>query len=61
MNDDLLKQVGGGLYFDELLSRICDIRTSEKFFDNRIIQWLENIKNKDTWKEKINLVKLKNF
>lgn len=32
MNDDLLKQAGGGNYFEELLSRIRDIRTSEKVF-----------------------------
>lgn len=32
MNDDLLKRAGGGNYFDELLSRIRDIRSSEKFF-----------------------------
>ena len=30
MNDDLLKQAGGGNYFDELLARIHDIRSSEK-------------------------------
>ena len=30
MNDDLLKRAGGGNYFDELLSRIRDIRSSEK-------------------------------
>lgn len=32
MNDDLLKQAGGGLYFKELLERIRDIRSSEKVF-----------------------------
>lgn len=32
MNDDLLKRAGGGNYFDELLSRIRDIRSSEKVF-----------------------------
>lgn len=32
MNDDLLKCAGGGLHFDELLSRIRDIRSSEKVF-----------------------------
>ena len=32
MNDDLLKNNGGGLYFDELLERIRDIRSSEKVF-----------------------------
>jgi hypothetical protein len=27
MNDELLKQAGGGSYFDELLDRIRDIRS----------------------------------
>ena len=37
MNDDLLKRAGGGLYFDELLARIRDIRTSEKVFWRKIL------------------------
>lgn len=37
MNDDLLKQVGGGNYFDELLARIRDIRSSEKVFWRKIL------------------------
>ena len=32
MNDEQLKEVGGGNYFDELLARIRDIRSSEKVF-----------------------------
>ncbi len=32
MNDELFKNAGGGNYFDELLSRIRDIRSSEKVF-----------------------------
>ena len=32
MNDELLKQAGGGNYFEELLDRIRDIRSSEKIF-----------------------------
>ncbi len=32
MNNDLLKRAGGGIYFDELLSRIRDIRLNEKVF-----------------------------
>lgn len=31
MNDELLKRAGGGNYFDELLSRIRDIRSSERY------------------------------
>ena len=37
MNDDLLKRAGGALYFDELLSRIRDIRSSEKVFWRKIL------------------------
>ena len=37
MNDDLLKRAGGGLYFDELLSRIRDIRSSEKIFWRKVL------------------------
>jgi hypothetical protein len=37
MNDDLLKNAGGGSYFDELLSRIRDIRSSEKVFWRKIL------------------------
>ena len=37
MNDDLLKRVGGGLYFDELLARIRDIRSSEKVFWRKVL------------------------
>jgi len=37
MNDDLLKRAGGGLYFDELLTRIRDIRSSEKVFWRKVL------------------------
>jgi len=37
MNDELLKQAGGGNYFEELLSRIRDIRSSEKVFWRKIL------------------------
>ncbi|HBK02611.1 MAG TPA: cell filamentation protein Fic [Clostridiales bacterium] len=37
MNDDLLKQAGGGGYFKELLERIRDIRSSEKVFYRQIL------------------------
>ena len=37
MNDDLLKRAGSGVYFDELLSRIRDIRSSEKVFWRKIL------------------------
>ena len=38
MNDELLKQAGGGNYFDELLARIRDIRSSEKVFWRKILE-----------------------
>lgn len=37
MNDDLLKNNGGGIYFDELLERIRDIRSSEKVFWRKVL------------------------
>jgi hypothetical protein len=37
MNDDLLKEAGGGLYWKELLERIRDIRSSEKVFYRQIL------------------------
>ena len=37
MNDELLKQAGGGKYFEELLARIRDIRSSEKVFWRKVL------------------------
>jgi len=37
MDDDRLKQAGGGNYFDELLARIRDIRSSEKIFWRKVL------------------------
>ncbi|MBX3291809.1 MAG: virulence RhuM family protein [Acidobacteria bacterium] len=37
MNDDLLKNAGGGNYFEELLERIRDIRSSEKVFWRKVL------------------------
>ncbi|MCL2851305.1 MAG: virulence RhuM family protein [Firmicutes bacterium] len=37
MNDELLKRAGGGNYFKELISRIRDIRSSEKVFYRQIL------------------------
>ncbi len=36
MNDELLKQAGGGDYFEELLARIRDIRSSDKVFWRKV-------------------------
>ena len=38
MNDELLKEAGGGNYFDELLARIRDIRSSEKVFWRKVLE-----------------------
>jgi hypothetical protein len=37
LDDERLKQAGGGNYFNELLSRIRDIRSSEKVFWRKIL------------------------
>jgi hypothetical protein len=37
LNDDILKNNGGGIYFDELLERIRDIRSSEKVFWRKVL------------------------
>lgn len=37
MNDEMLKQVTGGNYFEELLARIRDIRSSEKVFWRKVL------------------------
>jgi len=37
MDDDRLKESGGGNYFDELLARIRDIRSSEKVFWRKVL------------------------
>lgn len=37
MNDDRLKEFGGGTYFKELLERIRDIRSSEKVFYRQVL------------------------
>ena len=38
LNDDLLKRAVGGNYFDELLARIRDIRSSEKLFYRKVLE-----------------------
>ncbi|MFA5233027.1 MAG: virulence RhuM family protein [Sulfurimonas sp.] len=37
MNDELLKLAGGGNYFEELLERIRDMRSSEKVFWRKVL------------------------
>ncbi len=37
MDDERLKRAGGGNYFDELLARIRDIRSSEKVFWRKVL------------------------
>ena len=38
MDDDRLKELGGGGYFNELLERIRDIRASEKVFYRQVLE-----------------------
>ena len=38
LNDELLKNAGKGNYFDELLARIRDIRSSEKMFYRKVLE-----------------------
>lgn len=38
LDDDRLKHLGGGNYFDELLARIRDIRSSEKVFWRKVLE-----------------------
>ena len=37
LDDERLKQTGGGNYFDELLARVRDIRSSEKIFWRKVL------------------------
>ena len=43
LDDDRLKRLGGGNYFDELLARIRDIRSSEKVFWRKVLEILSLI------------------
>ena len=38
LNDEILKNAGNGNYFDELLSRIRDIRSSEKILYRKVLE-----------------------
>lgn len=38
LDDEKLKEAGGGNYFDELLARIRDIRSSEKVFWRKVLE-----------------------
>ena len=38
LDDDRLKKLSGGNYFDELLARIRDIRSSEKVFWRKVLE-----------------------
>lgn len=46
LDDDRLKNLGGGGYFKELLERIRDIRASEKVFYRQVLEmdsWYRDI------------------
>ena len=57
LDDDRLKRLGGGNYFDELLSRIRDIRSSEKVFWRKVLEiyaeesilFFKQVQNKMHW------------
>ena len=51
MNDEMLKEVGGGTYFDELLARIRDIRSSEKVFYRKVLDIYETSVDYDALSE----------
>ncbi|MBD1425688.1 RhuM family protein [Sphingobacterium arenae] len=59
MNDELLKQAGGGNYFDELLARIRDIRSSEKVFWRKVLDilGLTNFKGDTPTKQELQIAK----
>lgn len=38
LDDERLKNLGGGNYFDELLAEIRDIRSSEKVFLRKVLE-----------------------
>lgn len=38
LDDERLKEAGGGAYFDELLARIRDIRSSERAFWRKVLE-----------------------
>ncbi len=45
INDDLLKNNGGEIYFDELLDWIRDIRSSEKVFGEKCLIFIQQVLN----------------
>ena len=46
MDDERLKNLGGGSYFKELLERIRDIRSSEKVFYRQVLDLFATVQNK---------------
>ncbi|HKI34031.1 MAG TPA: RhuM family protein [Gemmataceae bacterium] len=56
MDDDRLKRAGGGNYFDELLDRIRDIRSSERVFWRKVLDiYATGVlpKNRSRWYESL--------
>ena len=43
LDDDRLKNLGGGNYFDKLLARIRDIRSSEKVFWRKVLKYMQQV------------------
>ena len=49
LDDDRLKNLGGGNYFDELLARIRDIRSSEKVFWRKVLEIFRALQFEDRY------------
>lgn len=45
MDDDRLKNLGGGNYWKELLDRIRDIRSSEKVMYRQVLDLMQRVAN----------------
>ena len=43
MNDDILKNNSGGIYFDELLERIRDIRSQKKYSGEKCLIFMQQV------------------
>ena len=61
MNDDLMKRAGGGNYFQELLARIRDIRSSEKVFCRQWKAFMGMTSFKGKHPQKADIISAKNY
>ena len=58
LNDEMLKEAGGGRYFKELLARIRDIRSSEKVFWRQVLDIFSTSVDYDPKSETSNMLYL---